>query len=112
MIILNFAHPLTDEQLDQVRGLSGEEITQVIDIPSQVDTHAPLAPQVRGWIENLGVEPQRWQSEKWLINPPALNFSAVVLLAELHGRLDTSRRACACARSGMRWCRALRWPKS
>lgn len=87
MIILNFAHPLTDDQLEQVRVLAGEEIAQVIDIPSQVDTNAPLAPQVRGWIDDLGIEPRRWQSESWLINPPALNFSAVVLLAELHGRL-------------------------
>ncbi len=87
MIILNFAHPLTEYQLGQIKSLTGEEIAQVIDVPSQVDLSMPLAPQVAAWVDTLNIDARRWQSDTWLINPPSLNFSAVVLLAELHGRL-------------------------
>lgn len=87
MFILNFAHPLTDEQLEQIRTLTGEQIDNVLNIPSQIDTRQPLAPQLIEMVDSLQIDPGRWQSEAWLVNPPALNFSAVVLLAELHGRL-------------------------
>ncbi len=87
MIILNFSHPLTDEQIEQIRDLTGESVIEVLDIASQIDPYEDLAPQVVGWIDSLGIDARRWQSETWLINPPSLNFSAVVLLAELHGRL-------------------------
>ena len=87
MIILNFAHPLSDEQIAQAQALAGEDIEAVIDVPSQVDAGQPLAPQVAHMVDGLGIDAQRWQREVWLVNPPALNFSAVVLMAELHGRL-------------------------
>jgi len=33
-----------------------------------------------------GLSPTEWQTLPLLVVPPALNFSAVALLAELHGR--------------------------
>jgi len=87
MIILNFSHPLTAEQLDQIEGLTGQPVEAVMDIPSQIDPAQPLAPQIVALVESLGIEPRRWQSEAFLVNLPSLNFSAAVLLAELHGRL-------------------------
>lgn len=87
MIILNFSHPLTDEQLGQIQALTGQPVEAVMEIPSQIDTTQPLAPQIAALVDSLGIEPRRWQSEAFLINLPSLNFSAAVLLAELHGRL-------------------------
>ncbi len=87
MFILNFAHPLTDEQLEQVRALTGEPVEGVLEAASQIDPGQSLAPQVAKMVDGLNIDARRWQSEAWLVNPPALNFSAVVLLAELHGRL-------------------------
>lgn len=87
MIILNFAHPLTDEQLNQITALAGESAAEVIDVSSQIDPQEPLIPQIVAMVDGLNIPPRRWQSETWLINPPSLNFSAAVLLAELHGRL-------------------------
>ncbi len=86
MILLNFAHPLTDAQRDQVETLTGQTIERVVEIDSQIDPQQPLAPQVAAMADEAGLSPAEWQTLPIVANPPALNFSAVVLLAELHGR--------------------------
>ena len=86
MIVLNFAHPLTPAQLDQLARQLGEPVERVIDIPCQVDVQAPLGPQVVALADRCGLSPAEWQSLPLLVNPPSLNFVAVALLVELHGR--------------------------
>jgi len=78
---------LTDDHLAQIEALTGQAVARVIDIPSQVDVREPLAPQIVTMADAAGLTPEEWQTEALLINPPALNFSAVTLLAELHGRM-------------------------
>jgi hypothetical protein len=87
MILLNFAHPLTREQIAQIEDLSCQKIASVIEIPSQIDSEQPLAPQVVAMADAVGLTPQQWQTESILINLPSLNYSAVLLIAELHGRM-------------------------
>jgi hypothetical protein len=87
MILLNFAHPLTREQIAQIEDLSCQKIASVIEIPSQIDSEQPLAPQVVAMADAAGLTPQQWQTESILINLPSLNYSAVLLIAELHGRM-------------------------
>ena len=87
MIILNFAHPITDAQKKQIESLTGQTIARVIDIPSQIDPQQPLAPQIVAMADAAGLTSEEWQTLPILINPPALNFSAVTLIAELHGRM-------------------------
>jgi hypothetical protein len=36
--------------------------------------------------DEAGLSPAEWQTLSLLVNPPSLNFIAVALLAELHGR--------------------------
>ena len=86
MILLNFAHPLTPDHLRQIEALSGEQVERVIEVDSQVDTRQPLVPQVTALADDCGLSPADWQTEPLLVNPPSLNFIAVTLLAELHGR--------------------------
>ena len=87
MLILNFAHPLTEEHLAQIERLTGQKPERVIVINSQIDPQQPLAPQVAGMADAAGLTPEEWQTLPLLINPPSLNFSAVALIAELHGRM-------------------------
>ena len=87
MLILNFAHPLTDEHLAQVESLTGQKVERVIVIDSQIDTQQPLVPQIVVMADAAGLTPEEWQTAPILVNPPALNFSAVALIAELHGRM-------------------------
>ena len=37
MILLNFSHPLTDAQREQIEALTGDAITESRDIPAQFD---------------------------------------------------------------------------
>ncbi len=87
MLILNFSHPLTAEQKKQIETLAAQPVTEIRQISAQVDLTRPLAPQVAAMAEAAGLTPAQWQTESLLIIPPALNFSAVALLAHLHGRM-------------------------
>ena len=86
MILLNFSHPLTPNHLAQVESLTGQQIERVIEIPAQIDPQQPLVPQVVALADECGLSPTEWQTLPLLVNPPSLNFIAVALLAELHGR--------------------------
>jgi hypothetical protein len=86
MILLNFSHPLTSDHLQQVETLTGQRVERVIEIRSQIDPQQPLGPQVVALAGQAGLSPAEWQALPLLVNSPSLNFIAVALLAELHGR--------------------------
>ena len=86
MILLNFAHPLTHDHLQQIEALTGQKVERVVEIHSQIAPQQPLVPQAAALADAAGLSPAEWQTLPLLINPPSLNFIAVALLAELHGR--------------------------
>lgn len=86
MILLNFSHPLTPEQQRQIEALTGRPIERIIEVHSQIDPQQLLVQQVADLVDQAGLSPVEWQTLPLLINPPSLNFIAIVLLAELHGR--------------------------
>jgi hypothetical protein len=86
MLLLNFSHPLAPAHLRQIETLTGQQVERVVEVHSQIDPQQPLAPQVNALADQAGLSSAEWQTLPLLINPPALNFSAVALLAELHGR--------------------------
>ena len=85
MILLNYAHPLTEAQRAQVAALAGAE-PQVRDIPAHVDRSLPLARVAAALADAAGLTAEAWQTEALLLNPPALAPVALALVAELHGR--------------------------
>ena len=86
MILLNFSHPLTRDHLARVEALAGQKVERVVEVHSQIDAQQPLVPQVVALADQAGLSPAEWQTLPLLVNPPSLNFIAVALLAELHGR--------------------------
>ncbi|MEJ5376852.1 MAG: CRISPR-associated protein Csx15 [bacterium] len=86
MILLNFSHPLRPAHLAQIEVLAGRPVERVLEVPSQIDPQQPLVPQVVAMADRCGLTAKEWQSLALLVNPPSLNFTAVALLAELHGR--------------------------
>jgi hypothetical protein len=86
VIILNFTHPLTPEQVSQIQALSEQSVERTVEIPAQFDNQAEFLPQVAALTDACGLSPAEWQTMPLVIVPPALNFIAVTLLAELHGR--------------------------
>lgn len=87
MIVINYSHPLTTEQLQQLEEILRNKVERVIEIDAQIDLRQPIAPQVAALADQTGLTSKEWQSLPILVIPPSLNFSAVTLLAELHGRM-------------------------
>lgn len=86
MLILNFAHPFNETHLAKIEELVGAQIVEVKQIEVQLDPQQPLVPQVVAMVDGIGLSAAEWQTLPLLVNPPSLNYIAVTLLAELHGR--------------------------
>lgn len=85
MIVLNYSHPLTEQQIAHIAAIIGERpLVRAID--SQIDRERPLAEVAVELADAAGLTPDEWQTTPLLINPPALAPLAIVVLAEIHGR--------------------------
>ena len=87
MILLNFSHPLTDDQLAQAEALTGQKVAEVRGEMAEFDHDAPFAGQVRALADHVGLSPEEWQTTPLLVNLPGYASGAAALLAELHGRI-------------------------
>ncbi len=87
MLILNFTHPLTDEQKAQIEEIAGTTIDEVRTIPVQIEQAEPLEPQIWAIVDAVQLTSEEWQTIPLLVNPPGYAPAAFVLLAELHGRI-------------------------
>jgi len=87
MLILNFSHPLTSAQCEQIERLAHARVEEVRDMPVQINQAEPLAEQIRVLVNAVGLTSEEWQTRPVMINPPGYAPAAFVLLAELHGRM-------------------------
>jgi hypothetical protein len=87
MLILNYTHPLTNEQQSQIEALANSPIEDIRTIRVQINQEEPLEPQIISIIDASGLSSEDWQTLPLLINPPGYAPAAFVLLAELHGRI-------------------------
>lgn len=84
--IINFGHPLTEEQAGQLRGQIGD--FALLQPPAlHWEVNQPFAPQVQEALDDLGLSPEQWQSERIVLCLPTLHVAAAVMLAALHGRI-------------------------
>jgi hypothetical protein len=90
MLLLNFAHPLTENQLVQLHQLLKHDVADasldVRDMKTQLDVSAAFVPEVVRLVERIGLSPEEWQRTPILVNLPSLNTIAALVIAELHGR--------------------------
>lgn len=85
MIILNFTHPLTENDVNKIQEITGKEVTKILDISSQIDTDKDLEPQLAVMLEDTGLSSKEWQTTPLIVNLPSLSYSAAVLLSMFHG---------------------------
>lgn len=85
MIVVNFSHPLTEDQRATIERLAKARITRVIDVPVHFDHERPFGDQVDRLVGQVGLSAADWQTSSVLINPPSFAPGAVALLAYLHG---------------------------
>jgi len=86
ILLLNFAHPLTEQQWKQIELLTGTSIKDVLTIPAQINETEPLGSQITQLIDATGLSVDDWQQPNILINLPGYAPAAALLLAEIHGR--------------------------
>jgi len=87
MILLNFSHPLTDEQKAQIEALTKGSIEQIIALPIHFNHDQPFLPQLREILKTVTFTPEEWQTAPIIVNLPSYNYIAALALAELHGRM-------------------------
>src|SRR5881398_2360580 len=87
MLILNFTHPLTEEQQAQIEAIANTPIEEVRTVRVQINQEKPLEAQIISIVDATGLSSEEWQTRPLLINPPGYAPAAFVLLAELHGRI-------------------------
>lgn len=85
MRILNFGHPFAPGVLDQIQERAGESC-DVIQVRTQADQEKGFAEQARRLVDSVGLRPDEWQTERFLVCPPGLAPLAVCVLADVHGR--------------------------
>ncbi|HKI38727.1 MAG TPA: CRISPR-associated protein Csx15 [Gemmataceae bacterium] len=87
MLLLNFSHPLTPNQLASIQSLTGRAVERVVDVKTHFDQGSPFVEQAQGLVNSVEVSAAEWQTMPVLVNPPSLSVIACILLAELHGRM-------------------------
>src|SRR5258708_38409769 len=87
ILVLNFAHPLTEQQQAQIEELAGANIEEIITIPTLIDEQEPVGPQTTRLVEAIDLSTDDWHTRNILINPPGYVPAAALLLAEIHGRI-------------------------
>lgn len=87
VVIINFAHPITDVQREQIQKLSGSKIEEIINIETKLDLQRPLFSQIDALIESVPLTSEEWQTAPLIINIPGFSSVAVTLIANLHGRM-------------------------
>ncbi len=87
MMIVNFSHPLTEEQIEKIEKITNCKVNNIIDVKTMFDNNRSFAEQVQELLDSVTLTPTQWQTEQIVIVPPALSYITAVLLAELHGRM-------------------------
>lgn len=87
LILINFSHPITPAQREQIEALAGAPLARVIDLAVQFDPQQPFGAQLKELFRRLPLSAQELQTAPILVNLPALAVIAGLVLAELHGRM-------------------------
>ena len=85
--ILNFSHPITTTQRENIQKILQKNITEIINLSTQLDESQTFRPQLCDLIIKAKIPPDALQRSEYIVNLPGFSPAAAVLLAELHGRM-------------------------
>jgi hypothetical protein len=86
VVLVNFTHPLTREQLEEAEDLLRAPVETLIECPAEFDADAPFVDQARALVGAVGLRAEKWQTRQVLVNLPGHSVIAALVLAEIHGR--------------------------
>lgn len=87
MFLINFSHPITDSQLESLARIVGRPVDRVIEIKTHLDHQQSFHNQVSLLVDQVGLSATEWQTIPLMLMVPSLATVAVLVLAELHGRM-------------------------
>lgn len=87
MILLNFSHPLSENQRQAVESLIDCKFSTTFNIKTHLDHHAPFPEQVNTLVNEIPLTSTQWQNSRILVVPPSLSIITCILLSNLHGRM-------------------------
>jgi len=87
MLLLNFTHPLSSAQLDQLAALAGQSVEQMLGEMLFFDPQEPMVPQTKAAVDALNLDSTTWQTTPIVVNLPGHAAAAAAIVAELHGRM-------------------------
>lgn len=87
MLVVNFSHPLTSEQREQLATHCHRVIDRIVEVKLHFRQDDPFGPQAVDAIDSAGLTNEEWQTLPLVVVPPALAPIACACLAELHGRI-------------------------
>lgn len=99
--VINFSHPITQEQMEQIMRLTGAQTSWYLEQPVMVDFKQPLVPQIRELVDNVEKSLWTWEGPPIVVLPPGSSLVAVVLIAELYRRMGKFPICAIRASSGM-----------
>lgn len=67
MLIVNFTHPVTGEQREQIEVLAGIPIGEVRNIPIDIKQEEPLPLQITTIVDIIRLSSEEWQTRPLLI---------------------------------------------
>lgn len=87
MTLINFSHPITEEQKAQIEALTGQTVQHIVHMPAQFDNEMPFDQQAVALVDSVGLTSTDWQSVSLIVNLPSLSAISSAVIAELHGRM-------------------------
>ena len=87
MLIVNFSHPLTPEQVSEIELKAGLTVRDVWHLPAKFEDDQSYGLQAEQLAARAGVSGAEWQMQPVLVVLPGSSLIAAALLAVLHGRL-------------------------
>lgn len=85
MVLLNFGHPLTSEQVKVTGEITARDLAAIIDAAVRLDLDKPIQPQLEEVIDDIAGRVDL-ENEPYLVSLPSLNIATAVVLAMLHGQ--------------------------
>lgn len=86
MFFLNFSHPLTAKQQNQIENSLGRAIEYIWQRMPQFDHNVEFPGQIQALVEQVELSAVEWQTTPILLNLPGYAPAAACVLAEIHGR--------------------------
>lgn len=86
MFVLNFSHPFSEAQIDQLGELVNYQGFEIETFRVQIDFNRSLVEQAIEIVDSVDWTPDDWQHNEFLVRPSSVDAATLAIMAEIHGR--------------------------